>query len=543
MCGILFTVNTSTHTPKLEDFMKDAFTASMLRGTDSTGVFQVQNSYHPDGPRNVKIHKSIAEGASFVNEQGAKEIINATNRLPVTVGHVRAATNGAVSVANAHPFVTVREDGSRIVGVHNGSLIGWRGKSDAAQFDVDSQWLYHKLAKDGYDAFKGIEGAYALVWFDSRKPESLFVARNKERPLFYAYTKGGTGMIAASELGMLGWLADRNRMELEQDTNGNSFFFPSAGHVFEFNIKDLNKWTKTAIPEFDNKFRGYDRPWTNHYPARSGYPSYAAPRSNGLAAGHVADVNYNVNNAWQLTAQNSKLRAISNALAVGRTKSLKSGNALLDNAIERIIEAEKAETDQVIDGAQLEAGLDSEIQTFLEKKENKQLALISEDVNDIVWGDSDSGNSPSGTSGTKGIGGAGTEAASSQSATDEKEFQFLSHPPSASASPTEVTAAKSLGIYGLVVQFCGYMLDTETNEVYGDFRTIEKGKVMSYDGIVRGQSSQAADLKYIYPNKLIEMVVVGITQPKKDQKPYMVLADKPRGAAFTTAAARAKATA
>lgn len=194
------------------DFMKDGFTAGMLRGTDSSGVFQIDVNGKP------YISKLPLPGVYFATDSSATGILNDTDESPITVGHVRAATAGKISTDNAHPFTTKsRKDGSYIMGVHNGSLNYWKFDPMAKDYDVDSEWALNLIAEEGADAFESIEGSFSFVWWDSRHPEALFFARNDQRPMFLLRSSDGRSILGASEAGMLSWLADRSSLNVETD--------------------------------------------------------------------------------------------------------------------------------------------------------------------------------------------------------------------------------------------------------------------------------------------------------------------------------------
>ena len=194
------------------EYMKDGFTAGMLRGTDSSGVFQVDCKGKPF------VSKMPLPGVYFATDSGAEAIINDTDESPITVGHVRAATSGKISADNAHPFSTkARADGSYIIGVHNGSLDYWKFDPKAGDYEVDSEWAFNLIAEEGADAFESIEGAFSFVWWDSRNPTNILFARNDKRPMFLLRSADGKSILGASEAGMMSWLADRANLNVETD--------------------------------------------------------------------------------------------------------------------------------------------------------------------------------------------------------------------------------------------------------------------------------------------------------------------------------------
>lgn len=255
MCGIHFALSSTRTNNGLDKFMRDAFLANQVRGTDSAGIFRISHPYNLPGKPNTRTaheYKAAVCGSDFLRHQVAKTHLDAVGYSAASVGHVRAATHGAVTKDNAHPFTVIRDDLSEIIGVHNGSLkTGWRDLKDADTNAVDSEWMYERIAEDGVNAFKGFDGAYVLVWYDSRTPEVINLARNEQRPLFMAWTKDRTGIIGASELGMLGWLADRNGVELWADHNGRKFFYLGAGNLYTINLNTMELVDKGALPKYD----------------------------------------------------------------------------------------------------------------------------------------------------------------------------------------------------------------------------------------------------------------------------------------------------
>lgn len=323
MCGIHFVIKgkvTCQH--GLDGFMKNAFLANQVRGTDSSGLFQLQHT-KTDGAHDVKYLKRAASGTEFLKEREVGDLLFQADARPVTVGHVRAATAGGVTEANAHPFVVVREDGSRIIGVHNGTLEGWRSKDGASRFDVDSRWLYQKIAEDGVDAFSGFLGAYALVWYDSKTPEVINVARNSKRPLFWALTADRKSMVAASEMGMVGWLAGRNGITLDTDSNGQvEFQYPEEGYLYTINISNPSIVSKEKLPAYDS--RRYQKSSTNMYSRNDpnywdywdeGYDSYYTRYSQDIV---LDDIKKAVSNARDLDKMKEEM---SKSMVVSTQKS------------------------------------------------------------------------------------------------------------------------------------------------------------------------------------------------------------------------------
>lgn len=479
MCGIHFVVNNGNHNRSLSQFMKDGFLTNQVRGLDSTGVFQIKNSYSAThkGVRDVDIFKRAVTGSEFLSKfQVVDAIINGAAWQRATIGHVRAATAGAKDKdENAHPFLATRGDGSRIVGVHNGSLTNWRSKKDADKFEVDSAWLFSKLAQDGAEAFKNFNGAFALVWYDSKHPNRLFVARNKERPLFWAWTQDRKGMIACSELGMLGWLAQRNSVGLWSDSKGFRFFQPEAGSIYSIDLNNPSEYIKVGFDSYDPNSTMYDDP----KPAVQvvGVPAQKAnPTVTPTGGQSTTKTTTSRGNDWSDIRENQMLNAMKAALGQARFNRTELGQERL---------AEKS-VDPYIDNDQLEMQLDKEIQAHLKTKHG----MSNPSPNPFVTSDS-------------------------------TRVVFQKDPVARSASESEIKAAKDANVFGMIVNMYGYWYDSDDATLLAGFNILEGNKEIDYDAIVRGKSSVAAQ-SYI-TDRMVPMVVIGIATYNNNK--YFVLAD------------------
>jgi glucosamine 6-phosphate synthetase-like amidotransferase/phosphosugar isomerase protein len=489
MCGIHFTINAGSNCKNFDDFIGDAFLTNQVRGTDSSGLFSVGDIKPQNQLRDVQYFKKALNASDFVGYQPAQQLITAANKNLATVGHVRAATWGGNVDKNAHPFLTIRQDGSRIIGVHNGSLEGWQTKQDGDKFDVDSAWLYSKIAEDGIEAFEGFNGAFTLVWFDSLDQDTLFIALNGKRPLYWAWTEDKKGMIACSELGMLGWLADRRSIKLAT-VDQYRFHFPEPGFVHKINLKDPTKVEKVKFKDFTfaaNKYvKVYEKPAD-----RPVMPGPVVPaKLTHWRGGNVVD---EVEGQLDAARQARVLSDMKTALGKARDKRIRQANlsaAGLNKEGVPFEQTENAEESHIVTGEMLERTLEREIAESLKRKGLKE---------DVDYG-----------------------------------LTFSAQPNTKHALAPEVQRAKTIGLFGAIVEFCGYMYDDETGEVYGDFRIEENGVEEKYDAIVRGQSSQSAHIRYINPTKCSRMEVIGITDEGGGESPYVILSDYDGASEFET---------
>jgi hypothetical protein len=205
-----------------------------LRGKDSVGAFtkfgngDVQAIKHGSNPFNLM---RTEEWKDF-----RQKVIN---RGRFIIGHNRAATIGAVTTENAHPFVE-----GHIILVHNGTLRSQNNLTKATTV-VDSHAICHALAEEEGDprrVLDKIDGAFALIWYDSKK-DRLFAARNDERPLVILEAERHFAL--SSEAWIAGYPMGKNNL----DVKGMEVIKPNEmyefGHHGKFEIKPFNNQKKT----------------------------------------------------------------------------------------------------------------------------------------------------------------------------------------------------------------------------------------------------------------------------------------------------------
>lgn len=465
MCGIHFVINDDSASSKynVDKFLSDAFYANQVRGTDSSGMFQVKR-YLSKGKPDVSFHKDALNGSAFLQDRSVRDLITASKNARATVCHVRAATMGGVRLENAHPFIAKREDDSRIIGVHNGTLSNWRSKQGSEKFNVDSQWLFSKLASDGAEAFAGFDGAWALVWYDSNTPDIMYIARNDKRPLFYAFSEDQKSIVGASELGMLGWLAERNDIKLHKNDKGVRFLYPPAGMIMSLNIKTFET---TFTPYAEYKATTYARPAVQ----------YTAPANSTVI--YPTRPPYN----WQ----DEVMSKIATALKT----------VVEDKSSEAPFAAEEPLVSDTYDEAGFEAAVKAEADRFLAGR-----AAVDEDEP--------------------------AHSFINVKTLDEHDLGYIQNPLARrGASAEERRRAKDKGLFGLIVEYVGYWYDESDNCVYGDITMKEGDMEVSYDASLRAQTKASSE-RYVNINSMSpnRMVVIGQTKPVKfnADKPYLIVA-------------------
>ena len=244
MCGLMGLINVNNKSRGYASFIRDAFTGSMLRGTDSSGIAVVDTVHS-----STEVHKLPVPGMYYVDDRVAASLIREADKAnTIIMCHVRHATVGKVNYDNAHPF-EINTDVSTLVGAHNGTLTSWMSRPSAKEFVSDSKWALSRIAEEGVDAFEEITGAYTFVWWDSKDEGVLNMARNSQRPMWIALLQDG-GMAYASEAGMLYWLLERNDIKIER------MFELEVDKLYQFNVDNPHEYKSTHLPKHVPTYTG-----------------------------------------------------------------------------------------------------------------------------------------------------------------------------------------------------------------------------------------------------------------------------------------------
>lgn len=247
MCGIVGIINGTKNRNadgRISGYLRDAIVANTLRGFDSTGIVQASKN-----PKHlVYTEKATVDGLGFLRIKKNETFIRDADDTAFTFVHNRAATRGAVTEENAHPFQHTNDNGDWMIGVHNGTLTGW---TSSDEFKVDSDWALSQIAYDGADAFEKFDGAYAFVWYGEREGVKVInMARNSQRPMFVAYVKDTNRMLFASEHLMMVWLADRNNLKLDDE-----IIDIQPGMLYQFDTDNPRIFKKSKLPFYKAKSR------------------------------------------------------------------------------------------------------------------------------------------------------------------------------------------------------------------------------------------------------------------------------------------------
>lgn len=381
-------------------------------------------------------------------------------RSPLTVCHVRHATAGHVSKENAHPFVIERDDGSKLVGVHNGTLKDWQHKLRGQEFDVDSEWAFNMIADKGIEALKYFDGAYALVWHDTRSPESVFMVRNEQRPLHFMQTEDGKTVLGASELGMLGWLAERNGFKIKRDKNQNAMFYLSPGRLYEFSLKNVGEYTTEEVPKYDAS-TGVEKTTSNFTLTHHNSRGYSERYSR------ADDVHSDEDWRWGGGGDRAPV-------------GMKERFSYYSTALQRVRDERLGHTKESVVGSveedpMLEAGIKAALDKWNGEQTGKDKELYAELLTEPV---------------------------------------FLSDPKDSYATNQEKDTAKELKIYGQVVLTNTQMYEPDTATLLGEF------EVMDESGVVFNPMSEmrfaTRNEAYEYMDQYKPVVIVGYNKDRRN---------------------------
>lgn len=249
MCGLVGVAGKLEY--KDEEIFKRLLLYDYFRGPDSTGMAAIDVA----GTRASVV--KIASHPIDLFDLGRFKTSLSAQQSSVFMGHNRAATKGAVNGVNAHPY-----EYGHIVGCHNGTLTSHAftelENALGERFDVDSQAVFAAISRLGIDRTVSLlQGAWSLVWFDLRE-KTLNFLRNKERPLWYAYSETFNHFFWASE-----WPTIHDAVRsvahgpaLYKDPDGYRFWSTPEDIHMQFKIADLRAGSQQAPAPILRQLKG-----------------------------------------------------------------------------------------------------------------------------------------------------------------------------------------------------------------------------------------------------------------------------------------------
>jgi hypothetical protein len=252
-----------------EKMMLDMLMVDTVRGVDSTGLASIRR----DGSSFVAKEPGLID--NMMRGKDADRLFKGVQAG--FIGHNRAATKGEVNRKNSHPFTC-----GHIVGAHNGTLSNQDGLVNGGKFGTDSEALFDHIEKKGIeDAWKNMDGAAAIVWWDA-KDKSLNFIRNARRPLSFAYSKDGATLFWASESWMITACGDR-RIGI----NVGDVHIPKVNDHFRFtwSFKDgveqgggpLIPFVPAQLPPFEKSGPASHWDGSQYYPGEPDYEEGKEP--------------------------------------------------------------------------------------------------------------------------------------------------------------------------------------------------------------------------------------------------------------------------
>ncbi len=189
MCGIVGYLGKG----KKVNYVVDKLKKLEYRGYDSAGIASNQSG-------NITIFKEKGNIACLEKE------LPSDFDVKCAIAHTRWATHGKPSKLNSHPHTSKSKLWTI---VHNGIIENYKELRETLHFPCESdtdtavvaQFLEERNANtigEFIDAFKSIEGSYAIVAINSKQEDTLYFARNRS-PL-YISSKGGETLLASDPI-------------------------------------------------------------------------------------------------------------------------------------------------------------------------------------------------------------------------------------------------------------------------------------------------------------------------------------------------------
>lgn len=234
MCGLvgMMSYDNGFYKPDV-DMFKSMLLMNAIRGDDSTGVFGVDVHNKVDWAKVIGGPSHLFDSnywTKFERRVGINHYM--------AFGHGRLATQGDVTVNNAHPFNV-----DHIYLIHNGTLTNFhalKSRHNLNKINVDSLLCAHLFAKmSPEEVIKEIAGAYAFIWYNAEE-KTLNILRNDERPLYMYHRSDKKQFLISSERSTFMYLEDKYNMKGEISYFGvdNHYTFPiKEGKFFRSELK------------------------------------------------------------------------------------------------------------------------------------------------------------------------------------------------------------------------------------------------------------------------------------------------------------------
>lgn len=239
------------------------------RGRDSVGIARITSGERPEIVKSLMLPTDVAVTESF------NKLASADGH--VWIGHTRAATRGAVSLDNAHPFHM-----GQTVLAHNGMVSIDKEmveRCDGKEFEVDSQHLAYLINRD--DKLGEIDGCAAMVFSKAKAAADVSLVRY-HNPLTVAYIYNRAGLVWSSTWQAVRYAlaaANIRKYEIIEDKD-----FPDctrADIYLDANGKIDSARTLECGVQSKSRYMGYQRGGTGQSTNYSGYYSEGYDADSG----------------------------------------------------------------------------------------------------------------------------------------------------------------------------------------------------------------------------------------------------------------------
>lgn len=263
MCGLVSIISRRTNGffSQDMDLFEQMLILDQLRGKDAAGAFSVMRN----GDQSIIKHATRHVSLMFETKEWKSLRTKVTSTGRLIVGHNRAATRGAHTSDNAHPF----QEG-KIILAHNGTIFNQKELSPDKDVQVDSNSIAIALDNNSIDdVIPKIDGAFALIWYNNEE-ENLYATRNDERPLSLVTTDAFYFLMSEPWMMACLWNRQNGRAKIENMRE------VEPGELLTFNkYGALSSRKVSLLPK--KSYSGTDR-GTNS--TADTYTSWAARRSS-----------------------------------------------------------------------------------------------------------------------------------------------------------------------------------------------------------------------------------------------------------------------